>query len=328
MRALLKDKRLIAFVILLILFAFILYASLPFINAFFGAIIVFVIFNPLNRKLKKKFSKPLSAWIIVFMSLIIIIAPLYFLLQGILNQLAILPSTLKNLNILENFFNLELPIETFVSQTIPILQKAFSSILSNTVNIVTNLIIFYFLLYYLLIEGDGFIEKLRKILPYNHNHNNKVVQRFVDVTRATIIGSLLIALLQGTMLWFGFYMLGIPGALFWGLVTAILSFIPIIGSPIIWGPASIILLVGGSIWQGVALIIWGVIISSVDNVIRPITNKKFGQIHPLVSVIGIFIGISQFGFIGIFVGPLIVAYFILLWGIYKQEYLTHKKKEN
>ena len=123
-------------------------------------------------------------------------------------------------------------------------------------------------------------------------------------------------------------MLGIPGALFWGLVTAILSFIPIIGSPIIWGPASIILLVGGSIWQGVALIIWGVIISSVDNVIRPITNKKFGQIHPLVSVIGIFIGISQFGFIGIFVGPLIVAYFILLWGIYKQEYLTHKKKEN
>jgi predicted PurR-regulated permease PerM len=324
MRAVLKDKRLIAFIVLLILFAFLFYASLPFINAFFGALIVFVIFNPLNRRLKKKLSKPLSAWIIIFMSLIIIIAPLYFLLQGIMSQLASLPNAIGSIKAFESLLNLDLQVDTIVAQVVPIIEKSLSSLLSNTIAVVTNLVIFYFLLYYLLIEGDGFIEKVKKILPFGNSHKNKIVQRFIDVTKATIIGSLLIALLQGLMLWFGFYMLGLPGALFWGLVTAILSFIPIIGSPLIWGPASIILLVSGSIWQGVALIIWGIIISSADNVVRPITNKKFGQIHPLVSVIGVFVGIAQFGFLGIFVGPLILAYFILLWGIYKEEYLDNK----
>ena len=141
------------------------------------------------------------------------------------------------------------------------------------------------------------------------------------MTKATIIGSLLIAILQGTMLWAGFYFLNIPGALFWGLVTALISFIPIVGSPVIWVPASIILLFSGSIWQAVALLLWGFIISSVDNVIRPITNKKFGKIHPLISIIGVFIGISQFGFLGIFIGPLLVAYFVLIWDIYREEHL-------
>jgi len=328
MRALLKDKRLIAFIVLLILFAFLIYASLPFINAFFGALIVFVIFNPLNRFLKKrfKFSKSLSAWVIILISIIIILVPLYFLIQGMISQLSSLPDVIESINAFQNLLknysiNLDLKIDTLIQQVAPILQKSLSSLFSNTMHIITNLIIFYFLLYYLLKGGDNMIDKVRKILPFRHGNREKVIRRFIDVTRATIIGSLLIAILQGTMLWLGFHILGIPGALFWGLVTAFLSFIPIIGSPLIWGPASIILLLSGSIWQAIALFIWGIIISSVDNVIRPVTNKKFGQIHPLVSIIGVFIGIAQFGFIGIFIGPLFVAYFLLIWNIYREEYL-------
>ena len=294
MRAVLKDKRLMAFTIILILFAFIAYASLSFINAFFGALIVFVIFNPLNRKLKKKFPKSLSAWIIIFMSLGIIIAPLYFLIQGIISQLAMLPDAIGSIKAFESLLNLDLNIDTIVSQVVPIFEKSLSSLFSNTVAVAVNFTIFYFLLYYLLVDGDKFIKKVKKILPFSPEQKGRIVQKFVDITKSTIIGSLLIAILQGVMLWSGFYLLGIPGALFWGLVTAILSFIPIIGSPLIWIPASIILFVSGSIWQGVALLIWGIIISSVDNVIRPITNKKFGKIHPLISIIGVFIGIYQF----------------------------------
>ena len=243
-----------------------------------------------------------------------------------ISQLSSLPDVIKSINafqdLLKNYsINLDLKIDTLIQQVVPILQKSLSSLFSNTMQIITNLIIFYFLLYYLLKGGDDMINKVRKILPFRHGNREKVIRRFIDVTRATIIGSLLIAILQGTMLWLGFYILGVPGALFWGLVTAFLSFIPIIGSPLIWGPASIILLISGSIWQAVALFIWGIIISSVDNVIRPVTNKKFGQIHPLVSIIGVFIGIAQFGFIGIFIGPLFVAYFLLIWNIYREEYL-------
>ncbi len=257
------------------------------------------------------------------MSLIIVVAPLYFLLQGVVAQLGSLSNAINSIRSFEGLLNLNLQVDTIVAQAVPILEKSLSSILANTIHLITNLVIFYFLLYYLLIESDGFMDKVKRILPFNHVNKNRVIQRFKDVTKATILGSLLIAIIQGTMLWFGFHMLGIPGALFWGMVTAIISFVPVIGSPIIWVPASIILFVGGNIWQGFALLVW-IIISSVDNVIRPITNKKFGQIHPLTSVIGVFIGISQFGILGIFIGPLILAYFILLWNIYKEEYLDNK----
>ncbi len=326
----LKNKKLLSFILMFALFIFLFYASIPFLNAFFGALILFVIFKPLNRKLKTKFkfSKSLAAWSILLISSIIIIIPLFFLIQGLVSQISTLPEVITSIDEFESVINkissldLEIQTDTIVNQVIPFIEKSISSIFENAIILITNIILFYFLLYYMLVNGDDFINKIKKALPFNVKNKDRIITKFSDMTKATIIGSLLIAILQGAMLWAGFYLLGIPGALFWGLVTAIISFIPIVGSPVIWVPASIILLFSGSIWQAVALLLWGFIISSVDNVIRPITNKKFGKIHPLISIIGIFIGISQFGFLGIFIGPLLVAYFVLIWDIYREEHLV------
>ncbi len=327
MKPVLKDKKLIAFIIMLALFAFLFYASIPFLNAFFGALILFVMFTPLNRRLRKKFSKQLSAWIIILISTLIIIIPLYFLLTGIISQLSTLPDAITSISNLEETINkflsidLDLKKDLLINHVLPFIQNSISSIFSNAVTLIANFVLFYFLLYYMLINDYKFLRKIKEILPFSQKNKNRVINKFSDVTKATIIGSLLIALLQGVMLWLGFHFLGIPGALFWGLVTAIISFIPIIGSPIIWVPASIILFLNGSPIKALILIIWGFIISTVDNIIRPITNKKFGEIHPLISIIGLFIGISKFGFLGIFIGPLLVAYFVLIWEIYKEEHL-------
>jgi len=327
MKPVLKDKKLIAFIIMLALFAFLFYASIPFLNAFFGALILFVMFTPLNRRLRKKFSKQLSAWIIILISTLIIIIPLYFLLTGIISQLSTLPDAITSISNLEETINkflsidLDLKKDLLINHVLPFIQNSISSIFSNAVTLIANFVLFYFLLYYMLINDYKFLRKIKEILPFSQKNKNRVINKFSDVTKATIIGSLLIAQLQGVMLWLGFHFLGIPGALFWGLVTAIISFIPIIGSPIIWVPASIILFLNGSPIKALILIIWGFIISTVDNIIRPITNKKFGEIHPLISIIGLFIGISKFGFLGIFIGPLLVAYFVLIWEIYKEEHL-------
>lgn len=324
-----KDKKLLSFILMFALFIFLFYASIPFLNAFFGALIHFVIFKPLNRKLKTKFrfSKSLAAWTILLISSIIIIIPLFFLVQGLISQISTLPEVITSIDEFESLvntvssLNLEIKTDTIINQIIPFIEKSVSSIFENAIILITNIVLFYFLLYYMLVNGDDFINKIKKALPFTQKNKERIINKFSDMTKATIIGSLLIAILQGAMLWVGFHFLGIPGALFWGLVTALISFIPIVGSPVIWVPASIILLFSGNVWQAVALLLWGLIISSVDNVIRPITNKKFGKIHPLISIIGVFVGISQFGFLGIFIGPLLVAYFVLIWDIYREEHL-------
>ncbi|MBT6995636.1 AI-2E family transporter [Candidatus Woesearchaeota archaeon] len=324
-----KDKKLLSFILMFALFIFLFYASIPFLNAFFGALILFVIFKPLNRKLKTKFrfSKSLAAWTILLISSIIIIIPLFFLVQGLISQISTLPEVITSIDEFESLvntvssLNLEIKTDTIINQIIPFIEKSVSSIFENAIILITNIVLFYFLLYYMLVNGDDFINKIKKALPFTQKNKERIINKFSDMTKATIIGSLLIAILQGAMLWVGFHFLGIPGALFWGLVTALISFIPIVGSPVIWVPASIILLFSGNVWQAVALLLWGLIISSVDNVIRPITNKKFGKIHPLISIIGVFVGISQFGFLGIFIGPLLVAYFVLIWDIYREEHL-------
>lgn len=328
MREFLKDKKRISFIIILGLFLFLLYAAYMFINAFLGALVLFVISRPLYTWLRsKKFSRGLAAWLIIIISLLLIIIPLFFMIQGLTQQISVIPQTIANM---ETFFNtiseylpfdIDIDKEKIVDQIVPFLQKVLTPIFSNIIKVIANIVLFYFLLYYMLVHDDKFINNIRRMLPFSETNRTRVINRFAQITKATLIGSLLIALVQGGMLAIGFYVLGINGALFWGFVTAILSFIPIIGSPLIWGPATIFLLLSGDITKAILLIVWGIIISSVDNFIRPYTNKKFGQIHPLVSIIGVFIGLAQFGFIGIFVGPLLVSYFILFWKIYKKEYL-------
>ena len=183
----------------------------------------------------------------------------------------------------------------------------------------------YFLLYYFIIYADEIKRIVKDFIPFNKEHKEESIEKFKSITYSTIVGTFLIALIQGSLLGINFYFLGLPHALFWGFVGVILSFLPIIGIPILWVPVAIFLILSGSVAQGVALIMIGLMIGTIDNILRPIINDKYGKIHPLVSILGIYIGIYQFGIIGIFIGPLIVAYLVLFWDMYKKEYVKKVK---
>jgi predicted PurR-regulated permease PerM len=331
MREFLKNKRIISTITIAVLFLFLIYASFMFVNAFFGALILFVISRPFYSWLRRrKFRKSAAALLVVGISLVIIILPLFFLIQGITDQVATIPQTVRNLDSAINTINEYLPFEIqidkdkIIQQIVPFFQKVLSPLFSDIINTTANFVLFYFLLYYMLVNDSAFMRKIKDIMPFNEKNRRRIITKFGEITKSTIIGSLLIAIIQGGMLGLGFYILGIRGALFWGFATAILSFIPIIGSPLIWGPATIFLLMDGDITKALILLAWGILITFVDNVVRPVTNKKFGKLHPLISIVGVFIGLTQFGFIGIFIGPLLVAYFLLIWEIYKEEQLDPK----
>jgi predicted PurR-regulated permease PerM len=180
----------------------------------------------------------------------------------------------------------------------------------------------FFLLYYLFTSTNtGFDTKLKDFVPFNNRNTDKLLSELKNIIQSTLIATLLIAILQGLLLGLTFYAVGIEGATLWGAVTAILSFLPVVGAPLVWIPATIIQLAMKNYFAGIAILVVGIIISNIDNVLRPYIQKKVGAIHPFVSLLGIFVGIYLFGIVGIVVGPLLISTFLLVLKMFNEEYL-------
>jgi len=138
------------------------------------------------------------------------------------------------------------------------------------------------------------------------------------------VGIPLIMIGQGLTAALGYWLFGAGDPIIWGILTGVFGLIPIIGTAGIWLPLSINLLLGGNIWQGIVLLIYGAgIIASIDNLFRMIFMKKYANVHPLITIFGIIVGMNLFGFWGIIFGPLILSGFLLLIKIYKDEFLSN-----
>jgi predicted PurR-regulated permease PerM len=141
------------------------------------------------------------------------------------------------------------------------------------------------------------------------------------MVNSNVLGAPVLAVVQGAaagLLYWGF---GMDEPWFWGIITGFFSFIPLIGTSLIWIPAGIYMLINGETWQGAGIIICGsVIITNIDNVFRFWLQKKFADIHPMVTVLGVIIGINWFGLPGVVFGPLLISYFLLMLKMYKEEF--------
>jgi len=322
---LITDKKLIAGIVIIALLVFLIYAGIPFISAFFGAGILAFIFHPLDKKLRKYISPITSAIFILIISLILIIIPLIFIINGLVDQARLLPTQIEKISVIGKqieliFPFLEIDEKRLVSQIGSFFTKSIGPIISNIIHAIIILFLLFFLFFYLLIYYEKIKEITIKNLPFSEKNNLIIIKKFKEVTYSTIVGTFLIAIIQGFLLGFNFYLFKIPNAIFWGFVTAILSILPVVGPPLIWIPAAIFLFASDEIAKGIAMLIIGILISTVDNIIRPMINQRYGSVHPIVSIVGIYIGISQFGIIGLFIGPLLLSYFIMFWHLYREEY--------
>lgn len=322
-----NKKRILSWIIFILLI-FVIYASRPFISAVFGAIILATIVHPIFEFFTNlKLSKKTSAVITIVISLILIIIPLMFIAQGLLNQISILGTQSAQIESFENNLreklniNINIDEKNITNQITKTLSGSIRPILSSAGNIAIILFLLFFLLYYILIYYDELEERIHDALPLKSKNKKLISEKFRQVTNSSIIGTILIALIQSSLMTLNLYFLQIPNALFWGFITFILAFLPILGPPVFWIPASLILYVQGQMPKAIVLVFAGILISLVDNIIRPAINKRYGKIHPVVSIIGIYIGVSQFGIVGIFIGPLIIAYLLLFWKIYRENYL-------
>lgn len=192
-----------------------------------------------------------------------------------------------------------------------------SSFTKVTINAVFSSIIMLYVMFYFLTMGDVLLEKILFFLPLDDQSEQKLLRRFTSVTRATIKGTLIIGIMQGTICGVAFAIAGIEGPVFWASIMAVMSIIPAFGTAIIWFPALIILALTGD-FAGVVIlaILCGAVAGNLDNLARPRLVGKDTEMHDLFVLFGTLGGISMFGILGIIIGPIVAALFITIWEIY------------
>ena len=191
------------------------------------------------------------------------------------------------------------------------------SIGQSTFDVIANLLVMLYLLFFLMRDGDALSRRLRDSIPLHAEQQKAFLLKFTVVIRATIKGDMLVALLQGTLGGLIFWILGIGAPLLWAVVMAFFSLVPAIGAGLIWIPVAVYLLATGAIWHGIVLITFGaLVIGLIDNVLRPILVGKDTKMPDYVVLISTLGGIATFGLNGLVIGPVIAAMFISAWDIF------------
>ena len=278
---------------------------------------------------KKKWSAAWTSLMFILGYTVIIVLPVY------LAVILLLP---KLVDIFNNPVELMVAVKTFaakVEDAIGInvydgenmrntLQKVagqLPSFLTGTANLLTNLLLMFFVLYYMLVHGRKMENYLNDLLPLKEANREILRHETNLMIRANGIGIPLLAVIQGLVGFIGYFIFGIEEYGVWGFLTGVASLIPIIGTGLIWVPLTIYLFATGHNWQGIGLTIYSLaILTNVDYVARITILRKIGDVHPLITILGVIVGISIFGFIGLVFGPLLISYFIILIKIYRNEF--------
>jgi predicted PurR-regulated permease PerM len=202
-----------------------------------------------------------------------------------------------------------------------LLVNQISNFALGTVQFLFLTVVFSYTFFFFLIDGGKVVNAVLYYLPLQDQDERLMLRKFTSVTQAMVVGTLLIGILQGALAGTAFAIAGVPNAVFWGTVMAVLSIIPGVGSALVWVPASIILIVQGSFGAGLGLLLFCMlVVGSVDNLLRPVLVGKHTDMHELMIFFGTLGGLFTFGMAGLLIGPLIASLFITIWEIYGEAF--------
>jgi len=350
-----QERFRLAFLILLVVFISALFVAM--IRNFLMTVLLAAVFSalaqPLYQRLRKSLFRgrkaPASVCTLLLIVLLIIGPLLTFL--GILASQAVQiaesagPWIEKQVNepdsftrLIEKFPELE-KLDAHRDQIITKLGQAagatgsflvngLSATTKGTVTFFFHFSLLVYTMFFFLKDGKSILDKILFYVPLAGKDKDRLADKFVSVSRATIKGTLIIGIAQGGLAGIGFAVAGIDGAVFWGTVMAVLSVIPAVGAALVWVPAVIYLIVTGHVMTGVLLALFcGLVVGSVDNVLRPLLVGKDVKMHELLILFGTLGGIMFFGVVGIIIGPVVAALFVTIWDIYGTAFREALSKE-
>jgi len=212
-------------------------------------------------------------------------------------------------------------LASVVDQATAAASRIAGAAVGSTFSILGGSLIAFVTAYYTLRDSRPIERRLAEVLPLHPQTTHELVADFRKVGRGTLIGSVFASLIQGGFAAVGYALGGVSRAALLGLVTAVASFIPVLGTMLVWIPVGLVLLIEGHIAAGIFEIAWGVLLTTslVDYVIRPVVVGRGSRSHPLVFLIGVIGGLEVFGGVGVFAGPIVMAFFVSVLRIYRRD---------
>lgn len=316
--------------LILVLGVALVIALRPFATGLIGIPVLYVCFMPVHGWLARHASARLAAGLVVLIALFLIVVPgasftglIVTQAQEIASGVVQSPFLSRVAELHVRSFNVGTQLADLGSKVVSWIGSSAFGLIGTATRLVLNLTIALFGLYYLLLRPGETWAAVRPHIPFSAANTELLRLRFRNVTVSTIIGTGLVAAIQGALVGIAFWAAGLSNALFWGVVTMVFAILPIVGSGMVWGPAAIALALGNRWGWAIAMVVWGlVVVANVDYIVRPLVFKRWANIHPLVTLIGALAGVPYFGLLGLLIGPLALSYFFELLRMYREEYLV------
>ena len=336
MKKIIAEKKYFALFVIVIMGFFLFSAAVPLLAGISGAAIFYVLFKPVYLGLLKRLGgrKTLSAVLVMLLSLVLIIVPIAYVMYLSLLEMSHLLADVEALQAMEAaivpaaasvgypYTGIADFIQAHMEAIVSIAGGMAVVVINNIASISINVVVLYLIFFYALTENEKMGKAIGEMIPFSEKNAHRLMEEFTAAIRTTVIGNGAACIVLGVLLAAGLVLFGAGHFFFWTLVGTVMAFIPVIGIQIIWIPAGIFYLVTGNYTAGAGIIIWGAFLSyAADGFVRQRVQKNVGEMHPLISLLGLMIGITYFGITGIIIGPMILAVFILLVKMFKEEYL-------
>lgn len=324
--------RQIFIILLILLMGWLIFKEMAvYLSGVLGAITLFVLMRSWQGFLvkKKKWPSSLAAGLLMLGSFLVILVPIAGLVlmltskieKAVENSGKVVNIVKGSISDLESKYNFTITDSIDTSSITDWISTNLQGLAGSTFNVFIAISIMYFMLYYMLTNRRTFRESLLEYIPLSEKNLKLIGQDSVDLVKSNAVGIPLVALLQGLVALVGFFIFGVDDPFFWFAIVAVGSMIPFVGTALGMIPVCIILYAAGDVWQAIALAIYGVVVvGATDNLFRLVIQKRLADVHPLITIIGVIVGVPLFGFIGLIFGPILISIFLLIVKIYKQEY--------
>lgn len=322
---------------LLILLGFVLFKQArPFLSGIFGASTLFVLIRGQMAYLTetKKWNRHLSASILLVEALMFFLIPLTGFALLVVDTLSGIELDIHSLVLqVEDFINLiedRVGYDLITLNNLAFIPKIGGTTLqflaASTYSLILNSIVVLFILYYMLYNYKGFENGFKEILPFREDNKHILAAETKEIIRANAIGIPLLGIIQGIFAFVGYVIFGIDQPILFAILTAFSTIIPVVGTMVIWVPLGIGIIAVGDVLSGIIFLLYGlIVIGGVDNLARLMLQKQLADIHPLITIFGVIIGLQMFGFWGVIFGPLLLSYFVLLFNMYRHDYIPGSK---
>lgn len=333
-----KQRNIIVLAILIILGCFIIYSLRAIAGSLLSTIVLYTILRPVFTHMTDvwKIKRWVGAVIIIVLSLVIIVLPFLALSLMVIAKITEFNQDPMRIKVMmqriDDFAGSKLNqpdlLDKGMSKLSGLAEELFPTILGGAASVFLGLLVMYFLLYFMFVKHEEFEGGLLKYAPFSEQNALRFGNELKTTTYSNVLGQGFIAIVQGALVSISFFIFGVRDPIFWGVIATFLSFLPVVGAPVIFIPAALIELANGNTTSGWGILLFGIIvITNVDNVIRLIIAKKVADTHPIITVVGVIIGIPVFGIIGLVFGPLLLSYFILTIRIYETSKLASERLE-